>query len=170
MWKFFLGLILAFVFQQDLAYAVVLSCIFYFWMWAVMSATLFFENLGALSWVKGEFLSWSAASLILGTENTTDPEGRLISMELMEFLESEKKVWIGVRLSYESWHLVVSFSEKEMATHSSILAWRIPWTFSVQFSRSVMSNSLWPQLLPRFHLPFLMVWDQMVRPNPIRSG
>ena len=41
--------------------------------------------------------------------------------------------------------------EKRMATHSNIVAWRIPWTeepgrlqsSSVQFSRSVMSNSLW---------------------------
>ena len=98
------------------------------------SATLFFENLGALSWVKGEFLSWRTASLLLGPENTKDPEGRLLSMELTGFLESEKKVWIGVRPSCESWHVVVSFSGKEMATHSSILAWRIPWTFSVQFS------------------------------------
>ena len=49
-------------------------------------------------------------------------------------IRKKKKVWIGVRPSCESWHLVVSFSEKEMATHSSILAWRIPWTFSAQFS------------------------------------
>ena len=40
--------------------------------------------------------------------------------------------------------------EKGKATHSSILAWRIPWTVhgvfqlsSVQFSHSVVSNSLW---------------------------
>ena len=35
--------------------------------------------------------------------------------------------------------------EKEKATHSSILAWRIPWTtVSVQFSCSVVSDSLRP--------------------------
>jgi len=25
-------------------------------------------------------------------------------------------------------NVILGFSEKEMATHSSILAWRIPWT------------------------------------------
>ena len=44
----------------------------------------------------------------------------------------------------------VDLLEKEMETHSSILAWEIPWTesfSSVQFSHSVVSNSLWPHEL-----------------------
>ena len=71
--------------------------------------------------------------------------------------------------------------EKGMATHSSILAWRIPWTIqsmglqhslwaslawrgfnditqqvpSVQFSRSVMSDSLWPHGLQHARIPCL---------------
>ena len=58
--------------------------------------------------------------------------------------------------------------EKEMATHPSILAWRIPWTeepgrlpqsmgsqrvSSVQFSRSVVSNSLRPHELQHARPP-----------------
>ena len=50
--------------------------------------------------------------------------------------------------------------EKEMATHSSIVAWKIPWTeepihysSSVQFSCSVMSDSLWPHGLQHARLP-----------------
>ena len=66
--------------------------------------------------------------------------------------------------------------EKEMATHSSTLAWKIPWmeetgrlqsmglrrvrhdwvnslSLSVQFSRSVVSNSLWPQGMQHARLP-----------------
>ena len=65
--------------------------------------------------------------------------------------------------------------EEEMATHSSILAWRIPWTagglqflglhrvghdwsnlvptYCNQFSRSIMSNSLRPNGLQHARLP-----------------
>ena len=65
--------------------------------------------------------------------------------------------------------------EKELAIHSGILAWRIPWTqepgglqsrgsqrlrddfSSIQFSRSVMSNSLQPHGLQ--HARLLCPWD-----------
>ena len=48
--------------------------------------------------------------------------------------------------------------DKGKATHSSILAWKIPWTISVQFSsvqfsRSVMSNSLRPHGLQHARPP-----------------
>ena len=88
--------------------------------------------------------------------------------------------WATVHGVAESWTRLSYFTftfhsyalEKEMATHSSVLAWRIPGTgepgglpsmgshrvghdwsdlaaaaAAVQFSHSVMSNSLWPREL-----------------------
>ena len=40
-----------------------------------------------------------------------------------------------------------------MATHSSILAWKIPWTKKPQFSRSVVSDSLQPHELQHARPP-----------------
>ena len=42
-----------------------------------------------------------------------------------------------------------------MATHSSILAWRIPLSEKPQFIRSIMSDSLWPHGLQHTRLPYL---------------
>lgn len=46
---------------------------------------------------------------ILGIRNTNDPKRRLINMKLKEFLESAKKVQIGLRTSCEGWYMVVHF-------------------------------------------------------------
>ena len=43
--------------------------------------------------------------------------------------------------------------EKEMATHSSTLAWKIPWTEELQFSRSAVSDSLRPRELQHARPP-----------------
>ena len=40
---------------------------------------------------------------------------------------------------------------ERLPTH--VLAWRIPWTISVQFSRSVVSDSLWPHELQHARPP-----------------
>ena len=40
-----------------------------------------------------------------------------------------------------------------MATHTSILAWKIPWTKKPQFSHSVVSDSLQPHELQHARPP-----------------
>ena len=76
----------------------------------------------------------------------------------------------------------VGILQKEMATHSSILAWKIPWTEesgrlwckelqrvghnwsdSVQFSNSVVSDSLWPHGLQ--HTRFKLMSIESVMPS-----
>ena len=76
----------------------------------------------------------------------------------------------------------VGILQKEMATHSSILAWKIPWTEesgrlwstelqrighnwsdSVQFSHSVVSDSLWPHGLQ--HTRFKLMSIESVMPS-----
>ena len=42
--------------------------------------------------------------------------------------------------------------EEEMATHSSILAWRIPWTWEPGGLQSVGSQKSWTQLSVRAHM------------------
>jgi len=60
--------------------------------------------------------------------------------------------------------------EKEKATHSSILAWRIPWTtVSVQFSCSVVSDSLRPHE-PQHARPPCPSPTPGVHPNPCPSS
>ena len=93
-----------------------------------------------------------------------------------------ERAWLNRRPPFDSWRLDQKDPlEKGMATHSSILAWRIPWTIqsmglqhslwaslawrgfnditqqvpSVQFSRSVMSDSLWPHGLQHARIPCL---------------
>ena len=51
-------------------------------------------------------------------------------------------------------HFVASFLEKEMATHSSILAWRIPWTEELGGLQSTGHKE--SDTTERLHFHFLM--------------
>ena len=52
--------------------------------------------------------------------------------------DGKESIWKAEDLVLNPW--LGSFPEKEMATHSSILAWRIPWTEEIDGLQSMVSQ------------------------------
>ena len=52
--------------------------------------------------------------------------------------DGKESIWKVEDLVLNPW--LGSFPEKEMATHSSILAWRIPWTEEIDWLQSMVSQ------------------------------
>ena len=52
--------------------------------------------------------------------------------------DGKESIWKVEDLVLNPW--LGSFPEKEMATHSSILAWRIPWTEEIDGLQSMVSQ------------------------------
>ena len=80
---------------------------------------------------------------------------RVVLLILLDTFQGHKS---GFNVSPRTTHLI-QLLEKEMATHSSVLVWRIPWTKDPnslswgQFSCSVVSDSLRPHGLQHSRLP-----------------